>query len=82
MVDVSKLSKQAPGVPSKSLQCVSCRRSDGIPHFFCWPILAFSSQLLASNGSVVESRDPNLVFGNLKAICNKLFLSSITKCTV
>ncbi|GFV15149.1 hypothetical protein TNCV_4327961 [Trichonephila clavipes] len=80
MVDALKLHNQAPRVYGESLQtCVAWRCSDGTQHFFCWPILAVSSQLLASNVPVVDSRDLNLVFGPTEATHNKLFLSSPPK---
>ncbi|GFU83519.1 hypothetical protein TNCV_4374681 [Trichonephila clavipes] len=49
--------------------------------FFCWPILDVSSQSLASNGPIVDSRNLNVMFGHTKATHNKLFLSSPTKYT-
>ncbi|GFV32311.1 hypothetical protein TNCV_1675971 [Trichonephila clavipes] len=56
MVDALKLPNQTPRVSGESLQtCVAWRYSDGTQHFFCWPILAVSSQLLASKGPVVDS---------------------------
>ncbi|GFU05855.1 hypothetical protein TNCV_3394501 [Trichonephila clavipes] len=61
---------------------MSCRCPDGTQHFFYWPILAVSSQSLASNGQVVDSKDLNLMFDHTEATHNKLFLSSSTKCTV
>ncbi|GFW75531.1 hypothetical protein TNCV_4427141 [Trichonephila clavipes] len=83
IVDALKLPKQAPRVFGESLlTCVAWRCPDGTQHFFCWSILEVSSQSLASNGPVVDSRDLNLVFGLTKATHNKLFLSSPTKCTV
>ncbi|GFU11998.1 hypothetical protein TNCV_3265861 [Trichonephila clavipes] len=82
-VDALKLPKQAPRVSVESLQtCVARSCPDGTQHFFCWPILDVSSQSLASNGPVLDSRDLNLLFGHTKATHNKLFLSSPTKCTV
>ncbi|GFU21396.1 hypothetical protein TNCV_891401 [Trichonephila clavipes] len=45
MMDVLKLPNQAPTVSGESLQtCVAWRCPDGIQYFFCWPILAVSSQ--------------------------------------
>ncbi|GFU01853.1 hypothetical protein TNCV_1523541 [Trichonephila clavipes] len=83
MADVLKLPNRAPRVSGESLQtCVAWFGPDGTQHFFCWPILAVSSQLLASNGPVVDSRDLNLVFGHTKATHNKLFLSSSNKYSV
>ncbi|GFX75548.1 hypothetical protein TNCV_4714551 [Trichonephila clavipes] len=84
MVDALKLPKQAPRISSKSLQtCVAWRCPDGTQHLFCcpkfWP--RFWS-IVSSNGPVVDSRYPNLVFGHTKATHNKLFLSSLAKCTV
>ncbi|GFV19703.1 transposable element Tcb2 transposase [Trichonephila clavipes] len=55
------------------------RCPDGTQHLFCWPTLAISGQLLASDGPVVDSRDLNLVFGHAGATPNKLFLSNPTK---
>ncbi|GFW96153.1 hypothetical protein TNCV_958661 [Trichonephila clavipes] len=83
IVDALKLSNQAPRVSGESLQtCVAWRCPDGTQHLFCWPILAVFSQSLASNGSVVDSRYLNLVFGSTEATNNKLFLSCPTKYTV
>ncbi|GFV80062.1 hypothetical protein TNCV_4654791 [Trichonephila clavipes] len=83
MVDTINLPNQAPRVSGETQQtCVAWRCPDGTQHFFCWPILAVSSQSLASNGPVVDIRDLNLVFGNTEAIHNKLFLSSPIKCTI
>ncbi|GFT59144.1 hypothetical protein TNCV_1542981 [Trichonephila clavipes] len=74
MVDALKLPNQAPRVSGESPQtCVAWRCPDEA-HFFCWPILAVSSQSLASNGSVVESRYLNLLFGHKQATYHKLFL--------
>ncbi|GFT55534.1 uncharacterized protein TNCV_3320491 [Trichonephila clavipes] len=82
MVDALKLLNQAARVSGESLQaCVACHCLDGI-HLFCWPILGVSSQSLASNGSVVDSRYLNLVFGPTEATHNKLLLSSSIKYTV
>ncbi|GFW71408.1 hypothetical protein TNCV_538261 [Trichonephila clavipes] len=58
------------------------RCPDGTVVLFCWPILAVSGQSLASNGSDVDSRYLNLVFGPTEATHNKLFLFSPTKYTV
>ncbi|GFT08785.1 hypothetical protein TNCV_663311 [Trichonephila clavipes] len=83
IVDALKLPNQIPMVSGESLQtCVACRSPDGTQHFFCWPILAVSSQSLASNGRVVDSRDLNLMFDHTEATHNKLFLSSLPKYTV
>ncbi|GFV77650.1 hypothetical protein TNCV_616701 [Trichonephila clavipes] len=83
MVDALKLPNQAPRSSGESLQkCVFWRFLDGTQHLFCWPILAISSPSLASNGSVVDSRDLNLVFGYAEVTPNKRFLSSPTKFTV
>ncbi|GFV67408.1 hypothetical protein TNCV_4307791 [Trichonephila clavipes] len=83
MVDALKLSNQAPNVSGDSIQrCVAWRCPDRTQHLFCWPILAVSGQLLASNGPVVDSRDFNLVFGATEETHNKLFLSTSTKYTV
>ncbi|GFW94616.1 hypothetical protein TNCV_4246561 [Trichonephila clavipes] len=72
VVDALKLPNQAPSVSGESLQkCVAWRCPDGTQYLFCWPILAISGQSLASNGSVVDSRDLNLVFGHAEAIPNK-----------
>ncbi|GFW51835.1 hypothetical protein TNCV_1187671 [Trichonephila clavipes] len=80
MVDALKLPNQAPRVSGESLQtCVAWRCSDGTQHLFCWPILAVSSQSLASRVPIVDSRYLNLVFGPTEATHNKLFLSSSTK---
>lgn len=67
-VDASKPPNQAPGVSSESLQtCVAWRCPDGTQHLFCWPILAATGQSLASNGPIVDSTCPNLVFGHMEA---------------
>ncbi|GFX19269.1 hypothetical protein TNCV_3014131 [Trichonephila clavipes] len=58
------------------------RCPDGTQHLFCWPILAVFGQSLASNSTVVDSRDLNLVFGHTEATDNKIFLSSSSKYTV
>ncbi|GFY18732.1 hypothetical protein TNCV_2399521 [Trichonephila clavipes] len=80
MVDALKLPNFTPRVSGESLQkCVVCLCLDRTQHLFCWPILAVSSQSLASNGPVVDSRYLNLVFGTTEATHNKLFLSSPTK---
>ncbi|GFX75150.1 hypothetical protein TNCV_3170771 [Trichonephila clavipes] len=80
MVDALKLPSQAPRGYGELLQkYVFWRCPDGTQHLFCWPILAISDQSLASNGSVVNSRYLNLVFGQTEATHNKLFLSSPTK---
>ncbi|GFX74651.1 hypothetical protein TNCV_3120831 [Trichonephila clavipes] len=60
MVNVLKLPNQIPRVSGESLQtCVAWRCPDGTQHIFCWPILAISGQLLASNGTVVDISDLN-----------------------
>ncbi|GFW95797.1 hypothetical protein TNCV_5023321 [Trichonephila clavipes] len=72
MVNALKLPNQAPRGSGESLQkCVAWRCYDGTQHLFCLPILTISSQSLASNGSVVDSRDLNLVFGLTEATPNK-----------
>ncbi|GFV59874.1 hypothetical protein TNCV_4740021 [Trichonephila clavipes] len=82
-VDALKLPNQAPRISGESLQtCVAWHCPDGTQHFFCWPILAVSSQFLASNDPVVDRRDLNLVFGHTGATHNKLFLPSPTKYAV
>ncbi|GFS58589.1 hypothetical protein TNCV_111891 [Trichonephila clavipes] len=82
IVDALKLLIQAPRVSGESLQtCGSWRCPDGTQHF-CWPILAISSQSLASNSSVDDSRYLNLMFGHTETTHNKLFLSSPTKYTI
>ncbi|GFR04716.1 hypothetical protein TNCT_37771 [Trichonephila clavata] len=48
----------------------------------CLPILAVVGELLASNGSIVSSRNPNLMFVCIERTHNDLFLSSFTKCAV
>ncbi|GFU27185.1 hypothetical protein TNCV_775981 [Trichonephila clavipes] len=83
MVDALKLRKLAPRVSGESLQTfVAWRYPDGAQNFFCWRILAFSRQSLASNGSVFDSTDLNLMFGHTGATHDKLFLSSPIKYTV
>ncbi|GFU37216.1 hypothetical protein TNCV_4272201 [Trichonephila clavipes] len=89
MVDALKLPNEAPIVSGESLQimchyklCMTWRCPDGTQHLFCWPLLAISGQSLASNGTVVDSRDLNLVFDRTKATHNKLVLSCLTKYTV
>ncbi|GFX62790.1 hypothetical protein TNCV_3351161 [Trichonephila clavipes] len=83
MVDALKLSNQPPRDSGESLQtCVDWCCPDGTQYLFCRPILAVSSQSLASNGPVIDSRYLNLVFGPTEATHNKLFLSSPTKCSV
>ncbi|GFW76770.1 hypothetical protein TNCV_4944871 [Trichonephila clavipes] len=55
MVDALKLPNQAPRVSGESLQkCVAWHCPDGTQHFFCWPILAISGQLLASNSRATK----------------------------
>ncbi|GFV96891.1 hypothetical protein TNCV_4351041 [Trichonephila clavipes] len=67
-----KTPNQAPRVSVESLQaCVAWRCPDGTQHLFCWPIQDFSGQSLASNDSVVDSRDLNSVFGHAAATPNK-----------
>ncbi|GFV12970.1 hypothetical protein TNCV_3175051 [Trichonephila clavipes] len=81
MVDALKFPKQAPRASGESLQtCVAWRCPDGTQHIFCWPTLTVFGQ--ASNGSVVDSRDLNLVFGHMEVTHNKSFFSSSTKYTV
>ncbi|GFV15454.1 hypothetical protein TNCV_4834801 [Trichonephila clavipes] len=83
MVDALKLPKQAFRVSGESLQtCVAWCCLDGTQNLFCWPILAISAQLLASNGPVVDTKYLNLVFGHIEATHNKLFFASPTKYTV
>ncbi|GFU86671.1 hypothetical protein TNCV_2880911 [Trichonephila clavipes] len=83
MVNALKSPNQAPGVSGESLQvCVVWCCPDGTQHLFCWSILAVSGQSLASNGPVVDSRDLNLVFGNMEVTHNKLFISNPPKYTV
>ncbi|GFV21702.1 hypothetical protein TNCV_164331 [Trichonephila clavipes] len=55
---------------------------DGTQHLSCWPISAVSGQSLASNGLIVNSKHPNLVFNHMEATHNKLFFSSPSKSTV
>ncbi|GFX98705.1 hypothetical protein TNCV_1502831 [Trichonephila clavipes] len=82
-VDALKLPNQAPRVSGESLQtCGTWRCPDGTQYLFCCPIFAVSGQSLASNGPVVDSRDPNLVFGYTEATHNILFLFCPTKYTV
>ncbi|GFW27164.1 hypothetical protein TNCV_93901 [Trichonephila clavipes] len=72
MVDALKLPNHAPTVSDESLQkSVAWRCPDGTQHLFCWPILAVSRKSFASNGSVVDSRDLNLVFGHMKVTLYK-----------
>ncbi|GFU36133.1 hypothetical protein TNCV_2200441 [Trichonephila clavipes] len=72
MVDALKLPNQVPRVSGESLQtCVAWCCPDETQHLLWWPILAISDQSLASNGSVVGSRDLNLVFGHTEATHNK-----------
>ncbi|GFX33485.1 hypothetical protein TNCV_1006461 [Trichonephila clavipes] len=67
-----KLPYQAPRVSGESLQtCEAWRCHDGTQHLFCLPIQAISDHSLASNGPVVDSRDPNLVFGHMEATHNR-----------
>ncbi|GFW88202.1 hypothetical protein TNCV_3500911 [Trichonephila clavipes] len=82
MVDALKLLNQAPIVSGELLQTsVAWRCPDGTQHLFCWPILAISSQSLASNDPAFDNRNRNLVFGLTEATHNKLLLSSSTKYT-
>ncbi|GFW75679.1 hypothetical protein TNCV_4428621 [Trichonephila clavipes] len=72
MVGALKLPNQAPRDFGESLQtCVPWCCPDGTQHLLCWSILAISGQSLASNGSVIDSRDLNLVFGHTEANHNK-----------
>ncbi|GFU69921.1 hypothetical protein TNCV_3967951 [Trichonephila clavipes] len=72
MLDALKLPNQASRVSGQSLQtCVAWRCPDGMQHLFYWPNVAVSSQSLASNGPVVDSRYLNLVFGPTEATHNK-----------
>ncbi|GFT58325.1 hypothetical protein TNCV_2118361 [Trichonephila clavipes] len=72
MVDNLKHPNQAPKCSGESVQkFVTWRSPDGTQPLFCWPILAISCQLLASNGPVVASRDLNLVLGHAEATPNK-----------
>ncbi|GFX71577.1 hypothetical protein TNCV_2695651 [Trichonephila clavipes] len=77
MVDAFKFSNKAPRVIWRVTIDVY-----GMQYLFCWPILAVSSQSLASNGPIIDSRYLNLVFGPTKATHYRLFLSIITKYTV
>ncbi|GFU92625.1 hypothetical protein TNCV_4795531 [Trichonephila clavipes] len=82
MVDALKLPNEASRVSGESLQtCMAWRCPDRTQHLFCWPILSVSGQSLASNGSVVDSRDMNLAFSRTEATHNKLAISSLTKYT-
>ncbi|GFV04978.1 hypothetical protein TNCV_1347261 [Trichonephila clavipes] len=75
-VDALKPPSQSPRISGVSLQmCVIRHCPDGIQHLFCWPILAVSAQMLASNCPVVDSRDLNLVFGHTEVTHNKRFHS-------
>ncbi|GFU07434.1 hypothetical protein TNCV_2203771 [Trichonephila clavipes] len=72
MVDALKLPNQAPRVSGESLQkSLAWRCPDGTQHLLCWRILAISSQSLASNGPVIDSRYLNLVFYHTEATPNK-----------
>ncbi|GFW24041.1 hypothetical protein TNCV_4950851 [Trichonephila clavipes] len=72
MVDALKLPNKVPRVSDESLQtCVVWRYPERIHHIFQLSILGLSGQLLALNGSVVDSRDLNLVFGHTDATYNK-----------
>ncbi|GFU40115.1 hypothetical protein TNCV_3767801 [Trichonephila clavipes] len=72
IVDALKFPNQAPRASGESLpKSVAWRCPDGTQHLFCWPILAFSGQLLASDGPVVDSRYLNSVFGQAEATPNK-----------
>ncbi|GFS66530.1 DUF4817 domain-containing protein [Trichonephila clavipes] len=71
MVDALKLTNQAPRGYGELLQkYVFWRCFDGTQHLFFWPILVISGQSLASNDSVVDIRDLNLVFGLWEATPN------------
>ncbi|GFT60049.1 hypothetical protein TNCV_2687281 [Trichonephila clavipes] len=66
IVDALKLPNQAPRGSGESLQkCVAWRCRDTTPL-----LLAICGQSLASNGSVVDRRDLNLVFGHAEATPN------------
>ncbi|GFV52013.1 hypothetical protein TNCV_1323661 [Trichonephila clavipes] len=81
--DALKLPKQSSRVSGESLQtCVARHCLDETQHIFCWPILAISGQLLASNDPVVGSRYLNLEFGLTEVCPSELFLSSSTKYTI
>ncbi|GFX75034.1 hypothetical protein TNCV_1846061 [Trichonephila clavipes] len=68
MVDALKLPNQAPRVSGESLRTgVAWCGSDEAQHFFFWSIMSVSSQSLAPNGPVVDSRDLNLVFRHTEA---------------
>ncbi|GFU21526.1 hypothetical protein TNCV_3827331 [Trichonephila clavipes] len=69
MADALKLPNRAPRVSGESLQAWRC--PNGTQHFFCWPILTVSSQSLASNGPVVDSRYLKLVFDHTEETHNK-----------
>ncbi|GFV33879.1 hypothetical protein TNCV_4754901 [Trichonephila clavipes] len=72
MLDALKLPNQALRASGESLQTYvvwSC--PDGTQHLFCWTILAVSGQSLASNSTVTDSRDLNLVFGRAEVTPNK-----------
>ncbi|GFQ64933.1 hypothetical protein TNCT_81481 [Trichonephila clavata] len=62
--------------------CVTWRCPDGTQSFSLLPILAAFGELLASNGSIISSRNPNLIFFYMERTYNDLFLSSFTKCAV
>ncbi|GFR16361.1 hypothetical protein TNCT_242211 [Trichonephila clavata] len=62
--------------------CVTQRCPDGTQSLSLLPILAAFGELLASNGSIVSSRNPNLIFVYMERTYNDLFLSSFIKCTV
>lgn len=72
MADGSKLPKQTPGVCGGSLLLTSVALSYPL-HLSRWPILSISSRSLASNGPVVDSKDPNSMFGYMKATHNNSF---------
>ncbi|GFS96173.1 hypothetical protein TNCV_1141441 [Trichonephila clavipes] len=83
MLDALKLPYQASRGSCESLQkCVTWRCLVGTQHLLCWPILVLSGKSIASNCAVVDSRDLNLVFGNVEPTPNKYHLSSHTKYTV
>ncbi|GFR33805.1 hypothetical protein TNCT_303881 [Trichonephila clavata] len=62
--------------------CVTWCCPDGTQSLSLLPILAAFGELLASNGSIVSSMNPNLIFVYMGRTYNDLFLSSFTKCTV
>ena len=81
MMDALKLPNQVPKVSGKSVQmCIAWCCPYGTLHVWCWPNLGVFGQLQALNILVVDSRDPNFMFGHMKATHNKLFHSSTIKC--